>query len=285
MNYTDYYEKKTHGSSSFPLQYYFVNFSHPQYLMPAHWHREFEIIRVLEGELCLLVDTVEYTLTKGDMVFVNCGCLHSGNPQNCVYECIVFDMSMLAKSRSDASAKYLSPLAGQTLAVKTFFPTGTDERISEKVNLLFETVKNEEPFYELLAYSVLYSIFYLLLKSSYTVSLGISAKNREELEAVRNIIEWIENNYSGEISLQKLSAISGLSEKRLCSVFKLYTSRTPIDYVNFYRIECACQCMLSGNMGVTQTAFNCGFNDLSYFIKTFKRYKGVSPKQYALRSK
>ena len=162
MNYRDYYEKKTHGSSSFPLQYYFVNFSHPQYLMPAHWHREFEIIRVLEGRLTLLVDTVEYTLTKGDVVFVNCGCLHSGNPENCVYECIVFDMAMLAKSRSDASAKYLSPLAGQTLAVRAFFPAGTDEIITGKVNSLFETVKGEENYYELLAYGVLYSLFYLI---------------------------------------------------------------------------------------------------------------------------
>lgn len=285
MNYIDYYEKKTHGSSSFPLQYYFVNAAHPQYLMPAHWHREFEIIRVLDGRLKLLVDTVEYNLTKGDIVFVNCGCLHSGNPEDCEYECIVFDIAMLLKSKNDAAAKYLSPLAGQTLAVKSFFPENSDREVSDKVNVLFETVKEEEPFYELLAYSTLYSIFYFMFEKEFTVSEGISAKNREELEAVRNIIEWIENNYSGEITLEKLSAISGLSEKRLCSVFKLYTSRTPIDYVNFYRVECACQCMISGNMGVTQTAFNCGFNDLSYFIKTFKKYKGLSPKQYSLRSK
>ncbi len=284
MNYIDYYEKKTHGSSSFPLQYYFVNHSHPQYLMPAHWHREFEIIRVLEGELRLLIDTVEYTLKKGDIVFVNCGCLHSGNPRNSVYECVVFDMAMLAKSRSGASAKYLLPFAGQTLASEAFFPEGRDGEISDKVNLLFDDVKGEEPFYELSVYGILYGLFYLILKKNYTVSQGISAKNREELEAVRNIIEWIENNYSGEITLHKLSAISGLSEKRLCGVFKLYTSRTPIDYVNFYRVECACQCMLGGNMGVTQTAFSCGFNDLSYFIKTFKKYKGVSPKRYVLGS-
>ena len=47
MKYLEYNEKKQRGSSDFPIQFYHVTQYHPQYEMQLHWHREFEIIRVL----------------------------------------------------------------------------------------------------------------------------------------------------------------------------------------------------------------------------------------------
>ena len=44
MKYTEYREAKKHGRDGFPLQYYYIDKKHPQYVMPLHWHREIEII-------------------------------------------------------------------------------------------------------------------------------------------------------------------------------------------------------------------------------------------------
>lgn len=55
---------------------------------------------------------------------------------------------------------------------------------------------------------------------------------------------------------------------------------TPMDYVNQYRIEQACHQLLTTDFPITEVAFNCGFNDSSYFIKVFKKYKGTTPKKY-----
>ncbi len=65
-----------------------------------------------------------------------------------------------------------------------------------------------------------------------------------------------------------------------CRFFKEMTNRTPIEYLVFYRIERACEELSYGEKSITEVALDCGFNDLSYFIKTFKKLKGVSPKQY-----
>ena len=67
----------------------------------------------------------------------------------------------------------------------------------------------------------------------------------------------------------------------LCHFFQQLTHRTPIDYLNAYRIEQACCLLLSGAHSVTDAAYCCGFNDLSYFIRIFRRYKGTSPGAYA----
>ena len=58
------------------------------------------------------------------------------------------------------------------------------------------------------------------------------------------------------------------------------THRTPIDYLNYYRIEQACFKLATSNDSIAEIGMSCGFNDESYFIKTFKKYKGVTPKKY-----
>ena len=50
--------------------------------------------------------------------------------------------------------------------------------------------------------------------------------------------------------------------------------------MNYYRIECACEQLRTTGDSVTDIAYRCGFNDLSYFIKTFRHYKGTTPKSY-----
>ncbi len=53
--------------------------------------------------------------------------------------------------------------------------------------------------------------------------------------------------------------------------------------VHFSLPVTACELLSAGKSSVTETAFACGFNDLSYFIRVFKRFQGVTPKQYGSR--
>ena len=76
-----------------------------------------------------------------------------------------------------------------------------------------------------------------------------------------------------------------MNEKYLCRFFKDYTSRTPIDYINNLRIEAACHELTSGDMTITEAAIECGFNDISYFSKMFKKYKGITPREYSKANK
>ena len=74
--------------------------AHPRYVMSYHWHVECEIMRVLQGTLTVTLDEKSFTAKAGDVIFVNSGVLHSGIPQDCIYQCIVFDMNMFLKFNS-----------------------------------------------------------------------------------------------------------------------------------------------------------------------------------------
>ena len=95
MNFSEYSEEKRHGIRSFPLEYYHLSEGDPRYVMRPHWHREFEILRVISGEFRIYLNAKEYVLQKDDVILYGSEVLHRGIPQSCVYECIVFDLGLL----------------------------------------------------------------------------------------------------------------------------------------------------------------------------------------------
>ena len=102
----------------------------------------------------------------------------------------------------------------------------------------------------------------------------------KNLIKLKKAIEYMRENYRSQISLEELSIAVDVSPKYFCVIFKGMTGMTAFEYLNAYRIEKASKALISTDMGITEIAFSCGFNDLSYFIKTFKKYKNTTPKLF-----
>ena len=65
---------------------------------------------------------------------------------------------------------------------------------------------------------------------------------------------------------------------------KMMQLKPVLEYIdsNYYRIERACSELSTSDLTLAEVAYRCGFSDVSYFIKTFKRYKGITPHRYCL---
>lgn len=281
MKYADLIEKKRHGSINFPIQYYYADENIPYYVMTAHWHNEFEVMRVLSGSLKVFLNNNPYILTTGDILIVPGKTLHRAEPKACVYECIVFDLNMLSRSKNDAAAKYISSLIEGTSIIEN--PLCRDkDNLHSSINSLFELMKSESKYFELEIYSALFRIISQLYVHDKIIP-NISSSRNHRYQTISNLIDWIEKNFLKPITLEELSSVSGLSPKYLCRTFKEYTSKPIIKYINDLRVENACFEMSVNKKNVTQAAFDSGFNNLSYFCKTFKNLKGVTPTEYMKR--
>lgn len=279
MQYSDLIEKKRHGTPYFPVEYYYIDKSHPRYIMSLHWHKEFEIIKVISGRLTVYLNNTPYEMEAGDCLFIEGGCLKRGYPDNCVYECLVFDTAMLdGKIGNGADGRFFE-LKGRDVKYKNFIDRGKVEILST-IDELLRATGEAKPYYELETVSLFYKLFYYLYISGNIVKNPDSATDKG-IHTVINLLEWIELHNSERITLSEISEVTGLSEKYICRIFKEYTAKTVMDYVNECRIEKACARI--GVNSITQTAFDCGFNDLSYFCKVFKKYKGMSPSEYKKR--
>ena len=282
MQRLDTIEKKRQGSPEFPIHYYHVNQDHPRYVMTAHWHQEFEIIRVLEGEFALRLDNVDYLLKAGEVALVGCGCMHAGKGEGCVYECAVFNLNMLLHSRQDAVEKYLTPILDARVKVEPILCRDHEE-VLVAVEGIFSSLSSQQAYYELAVYSRLFDLFSKLYTRGYILPQAKSQRTRQA-QTMAGLIAWIEKNFTEPISLEELCRRSGYSKKYLCRVFKDYTAKTVVGYINELRIEKACYDMAEKGKSVTAAALDSGFNELSYFCKLFKRYKGVTPTEFVKSS-
>ena len=279
MQYLNFNETKRHGTSNFPFEFYHVDSSHPRYIMNYHWHVEYELIRILAGELHMSLDEKELTAAAGDILFIHSGILHSGMPTDCIYECIVFDLNAFLK-HNPSCTPYIQSIIDRSALIYHHF-TAKYEEIHNIIWNVFDSMKEKAPGYELVTFGELYHFFGTVFsRHLYLEDVPQTRRDYKRIMQLKNVLEYIDNNYSNPITLEQLSAAASMSPKYFCRFFYQMTHRTPIDYLNYQRIEHACYELATSGESVTDVAYNCGFNDLSYFIKTFKRYKGTTPGKY-----
>ncbi|MBQ3686678.1 MAG: helix-turn-helix transcriptional regulator, partial [Treponema sp.] len=108
----------------------------------------------------------------------------------------------------------------------------------------------------------------------------LSEKKERQAQQFETVLNYIKEHYQEQIGLETLASIVGLSPKYFCRLFREVTGRSPIEYLNWFRINMACGKLRGSGRKLADIASDCGFNDLSYFIKTFRNYKGVTPLKY-----
>lgn len=278
MNIIDYEEKKKHGQEGFPIEYYFINHTHYRYVMQLHWHKEFEVIRVLAGELRVFLNNIEYAAKTGDIIFASGHMLHRAEPIDCVYECIVYDLNLIRGSSAGKAAEYLVPLMAGTSELDAILHPENTALYRTAVEL-FETMCASSPFYELSVCGILSKMFYHLLSDGRVHQIAGRVHGHRR-KTIATLIDWIEKNYRDKITLRELSELSGLNEKYLCRVFREFTGETPTEYINRFRCERASFEMTVNRKNVTEAAYESGFNELSHFSRTFRKYKGISPREF-----
>lgn len=279
MQYINYRENWQRGTADFPLEFHHISTAHPQYVMSYHWHVEFEIIRIISGSFLLSLNEEEMVVESGSVIFVPAGTLHSGIPDNCVYECIVLDMNLLM-NKSDSCIKQIRQVMNHEIELQSIYTQSYND-IHQIAWTLFDAIGSKKEGYQLLVLGTLYQLFGTIFAiGAYTSHTKQVPRDHKRILQLKHVLEFIESSYTTHISLKDIAASVHMSPKYFCRFFQEMTHRTPIDYLNYYRIERACYQLLTTNQSITEVAYNSGFNDLSYFIKTFKKYKGTTPKKY-----
>lgn len=284
MHSLRYHEKKRHGTAEFPAEYYPINEAHPQYVMPFHWHKEWELIRVRRGTFPIHADEQVIVARAGDVVLIRDSMLHGGVPEDCDYECFVFDLHGLFRS-SELIKKHLRPFYRLKQLPRIYYPG--DEYPA--IGFLAAEIMNacpgngREAYDELSLLAGLCRLFACIEQGKlYEFNPERAPHKSQRIEQIKVVLEHIEKEYASPLSLEKLAQIAGMNPNYFCRMFKEIIQTTPIEYLLQYRIEQAAMRLTTADISVTEAAMACGFNDYSYFIRVFKRVKGVTPKQYQL---
>ena len=274
-------EQKKHGTSTFPAEYFYVDNNHLRYQMPLHWHNDWELLHIRRGSMQVQLDNIFFEVNEGDVVLVRGGVLHGSIPRDCIYDCFVFDLHGLFCGL-DSVKEYLRPFYRQNLLPQHVFTPAEHPDICRIAKALMDTYRDPIPTScpELDAIACLGRIFSLIHSNKLYTAAPESADGLHRIDQIKSVLEYIDANYAADLSLQTLSSIVGITPKYFCRIFSFIMHQSPMDYVNSYRIERATFLLDSSSKSITTVGMECGYPDSSYFTKVFKKYKGVSPKQY-----
>ncbi|OHB55454.1 MAG: hypothetical protein A2Y07_07710 [Planctomycetes bacterium GWF2_50_10] len=112
------------------------------------------------------------------------------------------------------------------------------------------------------------------------IDLVYTSQDARKVTQIRPAINYIDANFDKQISLNDIAKASHLSVSRLAHVFKEQMNITIIDYLTSVRIERAKQLLLATNQSCTEICFQVGYNNQSYFTRTFKELVGMSPRLF-----
>jgi len=281
VHYLDYNEQIQHRTGDFPMAYYFVDERHPRYHMPMHWHRETEILRIRSGSLRLYIDDREIVARAGDILVIGEGVIHGGDPEACVYECLVFDPKPILMY-VEACKRAVAPVLNRNIFINGDV-FREDAGFNAALSRIYRCGEEGISGIELRTMGALFDFFGMLTERMDSGRIDVFyTRSGQKAEQLKPALEYIETHYGQNITLDELARLTGLSAKYFCRYFKAIVHRSPIDYLNYYRIECASYFLISSDMTVAEIAQHCGYNDSSFFIKQFKKYKGATPKQYRM---
>lgn len=120
--------------------------------------------------------------------------------------------------------------------------------------------------------------FKLLTSQGFVDKLNDQKKGRLQL-----VHDYVMNNFRKEIGLVSAANVANMNPSSFSRYFKQAYGKTFSEYVNEIRVGYACKLLLEDDIGITQTCFQSGFNNISNFNKQFKKLRNLSPKEYRNR--
>ena len=130
---------------------------------------------------------------------------------------------------------------------------------------------------------LLLEIFQLLAESKEIEFLNAksiaSASLLKEQQRIHRVYHFIETNYQKEINVNEVAAVCNLTTAAFCRYFKKSTHYTFTDFLNHFRINQSKKILMQ-NKTVTEACYESGFENISYFNKTFKKFTGENPSAF-----
>lgn len=285
-----YLEKKiiVPGEVTYPYLCFITNSNTIRPYVSPHFHDYIEVLYIVKGSMRIQLVNESYDFTSGSIILVDSREVHSTDIDvNIPTEVIVLKFEPQIFSDNDTALEmgYIVPFINPNFSHQKIFKkdelVGTN--IPNIIKNIFEEYKSKEYGFELAIKAGIYNIFLWILRNRYPVELRTKLerlKSTINMEKLQKVLKFVEYHYQEEIPLSIMAEMCNMSYSYFSRQFKVIMGKTFKQYLNFVRINEAQKLILTTDMNITEVAMATGFSNSSYFIKQFRLYKNISPKQY-----
>ncbi len=227
----------------------------------SNWHDDLELEYIKEGSGVVFLDKEKYYVKAGDFIFVKSNVLHQLIPDSDItYSCLIIDCEFCK------SVNFWGKIT----------PHFVDAGLSELFLELEGLYKEQAPSVVMKLYGNLINQL-IILSERHALECDESVVLEDlSTKRTKKAILYIRENFAEKITLEKIAGELFVSKFLLSREFKKITHTTVIEYLNAYRCKVAAEKIRNG-ISVSEAAFACGYENMSYFSRTFKKYMGILP--------
>ena len=243
-----------------------------------HFHRAVEFVRVHKGEVVCHTKSTACTITNHDILIINSGVVHklsSNTDAEVTYVQINIDKYVNSLSNSGA---YIDRFIEST-ASEDFRVLPCDNELSAILDNIKKEFEKKDRFYEEYIKAHAFMLVAFLRRNCLLSDINTICDHKK-VALIEPVIKYIDENFSGKLTLDELAARINISRFQLCRLFKEATGSTVFDYINFVRLYHAEEMLINSEKTVSEIAFDCGFASIQYFNRAFKAYNGFAPSIY-----
>lgn len=234
---------------------------------PVNWHNNVEFLCFREGKAQLFCGNETYTATPSSLYIINSNVLHRVSGDPCTgYHCLIVDKDFFTEN----------DIPINTLTFRNSDPKDAEmiarfDRITAAFGCTdsFRLARIRAAVLDFLAY----------VAETYGKSDSAENDTDRSVASVKLAIRYINEHLTDKLSLADVAAAAGMSKYYFASEFRRSVGYTCVEYINNRRCLHAKTLLLTGDYSVSEVCFMCGFENLSYFSKTFCRYIGMSPSE------
>lgn len=270
-----------HGFTAFPAAFYHGDLVNNTVIW--HWHDELELILIHRGTIAAGAGQTSVTLTAGEGCFIKAGALHNvwkADSAPCEYRSVVFHPRLIGSIDSIFWLRSIQPLEEPNFPQMIPFFAGNPYDFQTFFSRLWQVQKNKNAGYE-------NDIRYLLTKfaaqlSNTSVEEEHQPSEREvrDMERMKAMLSFLEMHYAEELTLEQIAESANVSITECMRCFRRSIGLSPIRFLNERRLQRAADLLRHTERNISEIAASCGFLDMSYFTRSFRRFYDVTPTMY-----
>lgn len=272
--------------------YIHIDNADSKYIGVMHKHDFIELVYVISGSARHYMGEYIYEVRKGDLIIVNYGTEHTFIPlENSDESFSTYDLLFTTELfEITGIGKYDFSALASSYLFYSMFPDSTT--VNNSLNLIRSESKD---FHDILG--KIYSEYthrksgFLSMIRAYLIELitlifreidkkTTSDITNEQREVVSKAIDYMKHHYNTRINLDNIVADIFLSKDYFRQLFKKTTGMSVTDFIQQTRVEEACKLLTSTNRTVFDIAGSCGFTDVKFFYKIFKKITGKTPSEF-----
>ena len=260
------------GRSKSGYHEYWTNFRfHPRNIFthPPHFHKDIEVVFVMDGIFKTSCDGSEYVLKKGSVFLCGSDSIHySTDPEaesNSIL-LIIDPKTLIGPAAQLISKTPVSPV-WENPTKDSFVWTAIQYAVENQSKLSSENLR-----------MLISSVISLILQDMEMIDIN----QKEKIE--NKILQYCNQHFTGAISVKSMAHALSVSECYISRIFSNVFRCTFPQYINTLRIERATILLLTTNKSCTQIALDSGFSTLRTFNRVFLQKYGITPLQYRKRA-